>query len=122
VHIVLANHNLTGEEINSSSVFLPEILQLLSDWVRPVFPVSVETNSGHAPQYLLNRLDDGWLVTVGNHYPGDWSGEVRLDLEGDWEVQELWEEQDVSAACGEQVTFAAQVPAWSFRVYRVQPR
>ena len=83
------------------------------------------TERGRPPQVLLNRLPDGWLVTIGNHQSPVWAGRVRLDLRGLFaeSVTEVWTQSSVEATVsGDGLSGTAVVPPFCFRVYRVRQR
>ena len=123
VYLVTARHNLSGEQINGDSRWLPSVSAFLRRWISPVWPASVLTRGGHRPQVLLNKLADGWLVTIGNHWAAEWQGSVRLDLVGvpAVSVTEAWTQSPVAPEiAGREVRFAASVPRYCFRVYRVR--
>jgi len=123
VYLVTARHNLSGEQINGDSQWLPVVSDFLRRWLRPVWPASVSTHSGHSPQVLLNKLADGWLVTIGNHWTSDWDGSVRLDMpgRGSVSVTEVWTQSPVRCEKGTRaVRFQASAPPYSFHVYRVR--
>jgi hypothetical protein len=52
--------------------------EFFKKWIDPVWPVAVSTESGQAPQVLLNKLRDGYLVTIGNHWAPEWRGTITL--------------------------------------------
>ena len=94
----------------------PATADFLKKWIEPVWPVVVSTASGHAPQVLLNRLRDGWLVTIGNHRVPEWRGTIafRSPVES---VTDVWT-QSQSRHDGR--AFQAAVPSYAFGVYRVR--
>jgi hypothetical protein len=114
-------HNLTGEVIGSESQCPPDIVEFLQRWVAPVYPVQIRTVQGHNPHFMLNRLADGWVVTVGNHYRGEWAGTVTLRSGEATSVTELWTQSAVEFRTSRSAAdFEAKVPEFSFRVFRVQ--
>ena len=114
-------HNLTGEVIGSASQCPPDIVEFLQRWVAPVYPAQIRTSQGHNPHFMLNRLADGWIVTIGNHYRGEWAGTVTLRSGEATSVTELWTQSAVEFRTSRgAVDFEAKVPEFSFRVFRVQ--
>ncbi|MBA7676582.1 hypothetical protein ES703_84826 [subsurface metagenome] len=119
VILVTVKHSLTGKTIGNRSRYLPDVLDFMKTWIAPVYPVRVETTRGHAPHYALNKLSDGWLVTVGNHYGSAWSGTVTLAAPAVTRVKELWTQSAIRHEPGEgELKFRARVPQYSFRVFR----
>jgi HEAT repeat protein len=122
VWLVTARHNLSGEQINRDSQWLPVVSNFLQRWLRRVWPASVTTRSGHSPQVLLNKLADGWLVTIGNHWTSEWRGVVRLDMPGGRPVSvtDIWRQSPIRCETGTRaITFPASARPYSFSVYRV---
>jgi hypothetical protein len=120
---LVAAYRSLSEPVGAMSVWLECAADFLREWIAPVWPVSVTSEAGHAPQVLLNRLADGWLVTLGNHWSGDWKGRVavRSGRAKTVRVSEMWAQAPVESVVGEErVQFAADVPAYSLRTYRVR--
>jgi hypothetical protein len=128
VIVIAAWHNLSWPAGPGAS-WLGCATDFLKDWIAPVWPVSVTTESGPAPQVMLNKLNKGWLVTVGDHRGVEWKGQVALRLSGTRAtVTDVWARGPIECttdggradAVGRAV-FAATVPPYSLRTYRVLP-
>jgi len=117
VLLSLIPHNLTGAGEESS--FLSEMTDFLRKWIAPVYPLAVTTQTGSPPHFMLNRLAEGWLVVVGNHYPEAWRGTVTLATAGKPKVTELFTGAAVEPRSESgKVTFDAVIPPFTFRAWR----
>jgi len=122
-YLVTARHGLAGIQYNDWAQWMPDVSEFLRDWIEPVWPVRVTTTNGRPPQVMLNKRDDGWLVTIGNHRLGEWHGDVKLDLHdtNSAAVTELWTQTGVAhRAAASSIRFAATVPQFTYRVYHVK--
>ncbi|MBI4559816.1 MAG: HEAT repeat domain-containing protein [Candidatus Hydrogenedentes bacterium] len=122
VYLNTIRHNLSGPNINAESRWVSAVSAFLRGWIRPVWPIEVTTASGHAPQVCLNRLADGWLVTLGNHHAGDWRGTVTLEpgFAPAPLVTELWTDTAINGHNDNtRLQFETSVPEYSLRVYRI---
>ena len=122
VCLIASQHYLGGAE---GKTWLPCVTDFLEGWVHPVWPLEVRTESGHGtPQTMLNRVQDGWLVTLGNHWSEPWRGEVKLAVNRAQSrvVLDVWAQVPLASqrSQGDQVRFKVNVPPYSLRTYRVQ--
>jgi HEAT repeat protein len=125
LHLIAARHSLSAERTDQRSQWLPAIAAFLRRWLEPVWPAKVTTESGVAPQVMLNRLQEGWLLSIGNHSHQEWAGMISL-CSGASEsvvVEETWERKRIRTRRGTgTLSWRGRVPPYSFRVYRVAPR
>ena len=120
VIVVAAWHNLS-HPAGATAMWLGCVTDFLREWTAPVWPVSVTTESGPPPQVMLNKLNKGWLVTVGNHRGAEWQGRLAVRLSGARpSVTDVWAQAPVAYTTDSgRAVFAATVPPYSLRTYRV---
>jgi len=116
VLLSLVTHNLAGAGDESS--YLAAMVDFLRDWIAPVYPLRVNTRAGRPPHFQVNRLADGWLVIMGNHYHDTWQGTVSLTMPGKPTVTELFTGTAVNSRSEDRVTaFDAEIPPFAFRAW-----
>jgi hypothetical protein len=122
--VVCAARNYLGGAKGNQPKWLPAVTEFLKTWIAPVWPVQVNTLRGqHPPQVMLNKLKNGWLITLGNHRDQDWWGEVSLDLGGakQVELKELWRQAELQPRATERgILFYSYAPRFSFKTYAVR--
>jgi len=117
VILSLAPRNLAGA--GEESAYLPQMVDFLREWIAPVYPLRISTQAGHPSHFMVNRLADGWLVIVGNHYPDSWQGTLSLDMSGTPAVAELFTGTVVEPKLeNRSIIFDAEIPPFAFRAWR----
>jgi HEAT repeat protein len=122
--LIAARHGMSGTKIDNESRWLAPIGAYLQKWIEPVWPVQATTEAGGAPQVMLNELERGWLVTIGNHGGKPWAGRIslRAATAASLAVEAVWAQKKVRARrTAGAVCWPGKVPPYSLRTYRIVP-
>ena len=100
----------------------PSCADLLDGLIRAQMPVDVQ---GETPiEFLVNRRDDGVIVTLVNNAATTWNGRVvRLapDLAGA-KVRELWRDRELPATDGNERELVVTVAPFDFKILEIKRR